>query len=274
MLGLCEENYSRTTWRYNDDEGDVMPTEQTAIPDDILMDLRHKKMFHFLCEILTRTGYLFKGYYIEEPDVIVERNPRHLRELTELERQNVQRAQNVGGTNQATPSPSRDVDCEGCDTRMSVVFPSPMRGNGEPRAIASPRVSESALVSDCEQTMLSMFAISMTSLEKFDVEHNKTLADLKTAGRLLGLRVTTTGRGIYSSTLPICGRIAFGLKSRAITALKAAHVKAKINLFKFGYHSTTGFYQPSEFCGSIYCISVLWMTSSMHMTSSATCYFF
>ena len=244
-----------------------MPPEQRAIPGDTLMDVRNHKMFRFMCQIETLTAYMFKGHYLDEPAVIVERCPRHLRELTELERQNVQHVQNAGGTNLGctnTPSSSssRDVECEGCDKRMSVVnpspspglsvvIPSPSPGQGEPASVTPPRVSQG----DLDQT--TFFTINMDSLQRFVVQHNNTVTDLKTAGRCLGLVVTTSGRGIYSPTLPICGRIAFGLKSRAIKALNAAGVKAKKNLFKFDYHSTTGFYQPSEFCESIFLLFCL-----------------
>ena len=126
---------------------------------------------------------------------------------------------------------------------MSLI-PSPSTGQGKPTAVTPRRVSP------CERGDIvgaeHFFTRSMTSLQEFALQINNTLADLKTVGRCLGLRVTTTGRGIHSPTLPICDRIAFGLKARAIASLKVAKVKAKINLFKFGYHTSTGFYQPSE----------------------------
>ena len=73
------------TWRCTNDEGEVIPTLQTAIPGATLMDIRHNKPFRFLCQIEAATALLFKGHYLDEPEIIVERSPRHLRELKDLE---------------------------------------------------------------------------------------------------------------------------------------------------------------------------------------------
>ena len=174
------------TWRYTNEEGEVNPRLQKAMEGDTLIDLRHNKLFHFLGEIETLTAIMFKGHYFDEADVILERSPRHLRQLTELERQNM-RCTTLGCTTTVqcrTPSPYRGEECGGC-VRMSVI-PSPSTGQGKQTAVTPRRVSP------CEQGDIigeHFFTRSMTSLQEFALQINNTLADLKTVGRCLGLRV-------------------------------------------------------------------------------------
>ena len=58
-------------------------------------------------------------------------------------------------------------------------------------------------------------------VQEFALQTNNTLAYLKRVGKSLGLRVTQTARGEYARNLPVCPRIGFGIKRRAVLVLKA-----------------------------------------------------
>ena len=68
-------------------EGELTKTHQTATYDSVLRDVVLNKDFRFICEShIPINGVQFKGYYVNEPKLTVHRNPRHLRQLTDAEK--------------------------------------------------------------------------------------------------------------------------------------------------------------------------------------------
>ena len=132
--------------------------------------------------------------------------------------------------------------CAGCVRRM----------NENPTALQdTPERDSNALVSRPEQVARVKHYFGSTSptqfvqVQEFALQTNNTLAYLKRVGKSLGLRVTQTARGEFTRNLPVCPRIGFGLKRRAILVLKSRNIRVQTHLFKFGFHVQTGFYEPS-----------------------------
>ena len=214
---------------------------------DTLKDVTQDSFFRFECEIASghANGRLFKGYYLDAPRVCVERNPRHLRPLTPEEKLSLpstQVALKLSKKHGCSTTP-RVGECVGCVRRTSV-NPS-LR-----QATATPVLNDG--VSRCEPAKISQhyFGNSNPTVQQFALRTHNTLVHLKRVAKSLCLRVTTAGRGIIARTLPISPRIAFGLKRRAVASLKSRNIQVKSNLFKFGFHVKTGFYEPSEYSNS------------------------
>ena len=235
---------STTWWRVEDLHG--TPHFYRASYGDTLKDVTLDELFHFQCEIDTghADGKRFKGHYLDNHLYIVERHPRHLRPLTREEK--IQGNRNLSLTQSANWSrtPPRAGECGGCVRRM----------NENPTAREVTQVRDSnAVVSPPQQVerLKHYFGSTSTScnqllqVQAFALRTTNTLAYLKRVGKSLGLRVTQTGRGEVARNLPVCPRIAFGLKKRANLVLKSRNITVQTHLFRFGFHVQTGFYEPS-----------------------------
>ena len=228
-----------TWWQHSD--GDRRQHLHRVRCGETLKDTTLKRFFRFICEIDTGHGHgaLFKGHYLDAPLVSVERHPRHLRPLTQQDKNNLASEQLLL-TDGSIATPRVD-DCDGCLKRMSVL-PSPRSHN-------SPGPDNNPLVLRGEQGQIAQkfyCSATTTAVQEFALQVHNTLDHLKRVAKTIGLRVLSTGRGTYARNLPICGRITFGLKLKTIMALKARNVKAKEQLFKFAFHVKTGFYEPSK----------------------------
>ena len=235
---------SRSWWQRRDMHG--RPHLYQALYGDTLKDVSLDELFHFQCEIDTghADGKRFKGHYLDNHLYIVERHPRHLRPLTREEK--IQGNRNLSLTQSANWSrtPPRAGECGGCVRRM----------NENPTAREVTQVRDSnAVVSPPQQVerLKHYFGSTSTScnqllqVQEFALRTTNTLAYLKRVGKSLGFRVTQTGRGEVARNLPVCPRIAFGLKKRANLVLKSRNITVQTHLFRFGFHVQTGFYEPS-----------------------------
>ena len=233
---------STAWWRVEDLHG--TPHFYRASYGDTLKDVTLDELFHFQCEIDTghADGKRFKGHYLDNPRLIVERHPRHLRPLTREEKIHANRNLSLTQSANWSHTPPRAGECAGCVTRM----------NENPTAREVTQVRDSnAFVSPRQQVERLKHYFGSTScnqlleVQEFALRTNNTLAYLKRVGKSLGLRVTQTGRGEVARNLPVCPRIAFGLKKRANLVLKSRNITVQTHLFRFGFHVQTGFYEPS-----------------------------
>ena len=215
---------------------------------DTLKDVTQDALFRFQCEIDTghADGKRFKGHYLDNPLLIVECHPRHLRPLTHEEKMHsnadLQMSLPQSASRSRSRTPPRAGECAGC-VRRTIENPTARQG--------TPVRDSNALVSRPQQVERAKHYFGSTSrnqreqVHEFALQTNNTLADLKRVGKSLGLRVTQTARGEFARNLPVCPRIGFGLKRRAILVLRSRNIIVRTHLFKFGFHVQTGFYEPS-----------------------------
>ena len=90
---------------------------------DTLKDVSLDELFHFQCEIDTghADGQRFKGHYLDNPSLIVERHPRHLRPLTREEKRQTNRCLSLtqSASRNRSHTPARAGECAGCVRRMN-----------------------------------------------------------------------------------------------------------------------------------------------------------
>ena len=227
-----------TWWQHLD--GDGRQHLLSARCGDTLKDVTRGSLFHFVCEIDTgqNDGTRFKGHYLDNPLLVVERHPRHLRHLTHEEKIHVP----LSLTHRCSTPPRVDGECAGCVRRMNE---NPSAGSGTPARDSNPGVSRPQQLERIQHYLGSNSPKQLGAVQQFALQSNNTLVHLKRVAKSLGLRVTTAGRGVFARNLPICTRITFGLKTRAVRVLTSRNIRVTANLFKFGFHVLTGFYEPS-----------------------------
>jgi len=121
----------------------------------------------------------------------------------------------------------------------------PAAGQGTPARDSNALVSRPQKVERVNHYFGSTSRNQLEQVQEFVLQTNNSLAYLKRIDKSLGLRVTQTGRGEFARNLPVCPRISFGLKRRAILVLTSRNIRVQTHLFKFGFHVQTGFYEPS-----------------------------
>ena len=236
---------STAWWRVEDLHG--TPHFYRASYGDTLKDVTLDELFHFQCEIDTghADGKRFKGHYLDNHLLIVERHPRHLRPLTHEEKRQANRCLSLtqSASRNWSRTPPRAGECAACVRRTNE---NPTTRQGTP-----PVRDSNTSVSRAQQLEMETHYFGSSSrnqivqVQEFALQTNNTLAYLKRVGKSLGLRVTQTARGEYARNLPVCPRIGFGIKRRAIQVLKSRNIRVQTHLFKFGFHVQTGFYEPS-----------------------------
>ena len=152
-----------------------------ALYGDTLKDVSLDELFHFQCEIDTghADGKRFKGHYLDNPLLIVERHPRHLRPLTREEKRQANRCLSLTQSTSRNRShtPARAGECAGCVRRMNE--------NPTTRQDTPPVRDSNTLVSRPQQVERVQHYFGSTSrnqieqVQEFALQTNNTLAYLK-----------------------------------------------------------------------------------------------